>query len=128
MQAFSKLVVTAALSAGTAPALAHHSFAAEFDMEQPIKLRGTVTEVEFMNPHSWIHIDVRNEDGTVEKWAIEGGTPNTLFRAMARTAPTAATSPCRTAASSSSAARRRRRRRNEHPDEHDRRIDRNQGR
>jgi hypothetical protein len=73
-----------ALIAGSAfttlPALAHHSFAAEFDMEQPIKLRGTVTEVEFMNPHSWIHIDVKKDDGTVESWAIEGGTPNTLFR------------------------------------------------
>ena len=73
-----------ALAAGSAfttmPALAHHSFAAEFDMEQPIKLRGIVTEVEFMNPHSWIHIDVKKDDGTVESWAIEGGTPNTLFR------------------------------------------------
>jgi hypothetical protein len=72
------LVIGAAL--GAAPALAHHSFAAEFDMEQPIKLRGTVTEVEFINPHSWIHIDVKKDDGTVESWAIEGGTPNTLFR------------------------------------------------
>ena len=72
------LVIGSAL--GAAPALAHHSFAAEFDMEQPIKLRGTVTEVEFINPHSWIHIDVKKDDGTVESWAIEGGTPNTLFR------------------------------------------------
>jgi hypothetical protein len=72
------LVAGSALTA--VPALAHHSFAAEFDLEQPIKLRGTVTEVEFMNPHSWIHIDVKKDDGTVESWAIEGGTPNTLFR------------------------------------------------
>ena len=79
-----RIPFTSSLLAATAlcapPALAHHSFAAEFDIDQPIKLRGTVTEVEFMNPHSWIHIDVKKDDGTVEKWAIEGGTPNTLFR------------------------------------------------
>jgi hypothetical protein len=74
------LALVAGSAVTTLPALAHHSFAAEFDMEQPIKLRGTVTEVEFMNPHSWIHIDVKKDDGTVESWAIEGGTPNTLFR------------------------------------------------
>jgi hypothetical protein len=71
---------TAAAVACVAPAAAHHSFAAEFDVEQPVQLRGTVTEVEFMNPHSWIHIDVKKDDGSIEQWAIEGGTPNTLFR------------------------------------------------
>jgi len=66
--------------AAASPAFAHHSFAAEFDLTQPIKLRGVVTKVEFMNPHSWIHIDVKKDDGSVEDWAVEGGTANTLFR------------------------------------------------
>ena len=63
-----------------ASAAAHHSFAAEFDANQPIQLRGTVTKVEWINPHTWIHIDVKKPDGSVEKWMIEGGTPNTLLR------------------------------------------------
>jgi hypothetical protein len=63
-----------------APVSAHHSFAAEFDVAKPVQLRGIVTEVEFLNPHSWIHMDVKKDDGSVERWSIEGGTPNTLFR------------------------------------------------
>jgi hypothetical protein len=63
-----------------APATAHHAFAAEFDAKRPIKLRGTVTKMEWINPHAWIHVDVKKEDGTVEEWMIETGTPNTLLR------------------------------------------------
>jgi len=68
------------VSAAAVPVMAHHSFAAEFDAKKPVKLRGTVTKMEWINPHSWIHLDVKNPDGTVSRWMIEGGTPNTLVR------------------------------------------------
>jgi len=69
-----------ALLAAAVPVWAHHAFAAEFDAKRPIKLQGTVTKMEWINPHAWIHIDVKKPDGVVEKWMIEGGTPNTLLR------------------------------------------------
>ena len=68
------------LNMTAAPVPAHHAFAAEFDAEMPIHLEGTVTKMEWINPHAWVHIDVEKPDGTVEKWMIEGGTPNTLLR------------------------------------------------
>jgi hypothetical protein len=61
-------------------ASAHHAFSTEFDANRPLLLRGTVSRVEFINPHSWIHIDVSNDDGSVTTWMIEGGSPNALLR------------------------------------------------
>ncbi len=78
---FAAAAAAAALVAGGARvASAHHSFAAEFDANAPVTLHGTITKMEWINPHSWIHIDVKNPDGTVTEWMVEGGTPNTLFR------------------------------------------------
>ena len=62
------------------PALPHHAFAAEFDVEKTLKLRGTVTKWELVNPHSWIHLDVKGPDGKVVQWMVEGGSPNILLR------------------------------------------------
>ena len=74
------VVAGAALLLATTAVSAHHSFAAEFDSNKPIQLRGTVARVEWINPHTWIHIDVKEADGTTVRWMIEGGTPNTLLR------------------------------------------------
>jgi Family of unknown function (DUF6152) len=63
-----------------APLWAHHAFAAEFDANKTVKLEGTVTKMEWINPHAWIHMDVKGTDGAVVNWMVECGTPNTLFR------------------------------------------------
>ena len=62
------------------PVSAHHAFAAEFDSAKPITLKGTITKMEWINPHTWIHVDVKKPDGAVESWMIEGGPPNALYR------------------------------------------------
>src|SRR3989449_11761723 len=76
----SLIALTASfLFAAAAPAFAHHAFAAEFDAKKPVKLRGTVTKMEWINPHTWIYLDVKKPDGTVEEWMIEAGTPDKLL-------------------------------------------------
>jgi hypothetical protein len=80
MRTLTTVAAAVAAFAFAGSALAHHAFAAEFDANQPITLRGTVTRVEWINPHAWIHIDVEDQQGNVESWMIEAGSPNTLVR------------------------------------------------
>ena len=68
------------LASASLGAWAHHSFAAEFDVKKPVEIRGKVTRVELINPHSWIHVEVTNKDGSKTEWMVEGGSPNMLFR------------------------------------------------
>lgn len=80
----TKLLIAAGAAVAStllgAAALAHHAFAAEFDANRPVNLRGNVTRIEWINPHAWIHVDHKKPDGTIESWMVEGGTPNTLLR------------------------------------------------
>src|SRR5579863_9676331 len=79
-KALATLLPPAVLLLAAAPVWAHHAFAAEFDADKPIKFKGTVTKMEWINPHAWLHIDVKNDDGTVTNWMIEAAAPNSLLR------------------------------------------------
>ena len=68
------------LSAFATSASAHHAFAAEFDANKPVNFKGKISKMEWINPHTWLHVDVKNPDGSMTNWAIEAGTPNVLFR------------------------------------------------
>ncbi|HYA18376.1 MAG TPA: DUF6152 family protein [Bryobacteraceae bacterium] len=77
---FAVLIAGAAMAISAIPAWAHHAFAAEFDAKKPLHFEGTITKVELINPHAWIHVDVKNADGSVTNWMVEAGSPNVLLR------------------------------------------------
>ena len=80
MKIFAPLAAACAALVAATPALAHHAFSAEFDARKPVHLEGVVSRVEFINPQTWIHVDVKGQDGKVITWMIEAGSPNVLLR------------------------------------------------
>ena len=74
------IAMVALLSVATSPAYAHHAFGGEFDATKPVLLKGAIVKVEWVNPHTWIHMEVKKPDGTSEVWMVEGGSPNSLLR------------------------------------------------
>ena len=72
--------LTSFLLTAAPPALAHHAFGGEFDANRPVLLKGPIVKVEWVNPHTWIHMEVKRPDGGTEVWMIEGGSPNSLLR------------------------------------------------
>ena len=80
MRTMTGWLLGAALLVAAPPAVAHHAFSAEFDATKPVQLRGTITKMEWINPHSWMHVDVSNDDGTIDSWMIEAGPPGALVR------------------------------------------------
>src|SRR5215510_9754004 len=80
MKTTGAMVMAGTLLAAAAPAWGHHAFAAEFDAKKPVHLEGVVSKVELINPHAWIHVDVKGSDGKITTWMIEAGSPNVLLR------------------------------------------------
>ena len=80
MRTMTGWLVVAALLAAAAPVVAHHAFSAEFDATKPVRLQGVITKMEWINPHAWMHVDVTNDDGSIDSWMVEAGPPGALVR------------------------------------------------